>query len=94
MAAAALARLYAAMRLFVNYFQPSFKLAGKTRHGAKVTKRYHAPATPYQRLLAEPRLPAAAKRQLEAVFATLDPVSAAERDPARPRHSWWRSPTG
>jgi hypothetical protein len=73
-AAAVLARLYAAMRLFVNYFQPSFKLAGKTRDGAKVTKRYHAPATPYQRLLAEPRLPAAAKRRLEAVFATLDPV--------------------
>jgi hypothetical protein len=28
-AAAALARLYAAMRLFVNFFQPSFKLATK-----------------------------------------------------------------
>ncbi len=44
-AAAALARLYAALRLFVNYFQPSFKLAGKARDGAKVKKRYHAPAT-------------------------------------------------
>jgi hypothetical protein len=73
-AAAALARLYAAMRLFVNYFQPSFKLAGKTRDGAKVMKRYHAPATPYQRLLTEPRLPEGAKRRLKAVFATLDPV--------------------
>ena len=38
-AAAALARLYAAMRLFVNFFQPSFKLAAKT--GALVRKRYH-----------------------------------------------------
>ena len=28
-AAAALARLYASLRLFVNFFQPSFKLAGK-----------------------------------------------------------------
>ena len=46
-AAATLARLYAAMRLFVNYFQPSFKLAGKARDAAKVRKRYHAPATPY-----------------------------------------------
>ena len=43
-AAAALARLYAAMRLFVNFFQPSFKLAAKTRDGAR--KRYHPPATP------------------------------------------------
>ena len=40
-AAAALARLYAAMRLFVNFFQPSFKLASKARDGATVRKRYH-----------------------------------------------------
>jgi hypothetical protein len=37
-AAAALARLYAAMRLFVNFFQPSFKLAAKARDGAQVRK--------------------------------------------------------
>src|SRR3984885_2637824 len=41
--------------LFVNYFQPSFKLAGKVRDGAKVRKTYHPPATPYQRLLADGR---------------------------------------
>ena len=45
-AAAALARLYTALRLFVNFFQPSFKLAAKTRDGAKVKKTYHPPATP------------------------------------------------
>ena len=49
-AAAALARLYAVMRLFVNFFQPSFKLAAKSRDGAVVRKRYHPPATPCQRL--------------------------------------------
>jgi hypothetical protein len=54
-AAAVLARLYAAMRLFVNFFQPSFKLAAKARDGAKVRKRYHPPATPCQRLLADTR---------------------------------------
>src|ERR1700712_1740626 len=54
-AAAALARLYAVLRLFVNFFQPSFKLAGKMRDGAKVKKTYHPPATPYQRLLADTR---------------------------------------
>src|SRR3954463_2308035 len=42
-AAAALARLYATVRLFVNFFQPSFKLAGKEREGARVRKRYHPP---------------------------------------------------
>jgi hypothetical protein len=40
-AADTLARLYASSRLFVNFFQPSFKLAEKTRVGARVSKRYH-----------------------------------------------------
>jgi hypothetical protein len=43
--AAALARLYAAARLHVNLFQPSFKLREKIRIGAKVSKRWHSPAT-------------------------------------------------
>ncbi|WLA39711.1 hypothetical protein QNJ95_43905 [Bradyrhizobium elkanii] len=42
-------RLYAAARLYVNFFQPSFKLKEKRREGAKVIKRYHASLTPYQR---------------------------------------------
>ncbi len=46
-AAAALAQLYSTVRLFVNFFQPSFKLAEKERDGARVRKRYHPPATPY-----------------------------------------------
>lgn len=73
-AATALARLYGSLRLFVNFFQPSFKLAGKAREGARVRKRYHAPATPYQRLLADPRTSDTARRDMEAVYATLDPV--------------------
>ena len=44
-AAAALSRLYATTRLYVNFFQPSFKLESKRRDGARVSKRYHAPAT-------------------------------------------------
>ena len=47
-----MARLYAAARLHVNFFQPSFKLKEKRHEGAKVIKRYHAPATPYERALA------------------------------------------
>jgi len=73
-AAAALARLYAAMRLFVNFFQPSFKLATKARDGAKVKKRYHSPATPCQRLLADPRMNEEVRRRVNEVRATLDPV--------------------
>jgi hypothetical protein len=73
-AAAALAQLYAPVRLFVNFFQPSFKLADKVRDGAKVTKRYHAPATPYQRLNADPRTSEPIRQQLEALCISLDPV--------------------
>src|SRR6266702_7831094 len=73
-AAAALARLYAAMRLFVNFFQPSFKLAAKTRDGAQVRKRYHPPATPCQRLLADPRMNEEVRRRLDELRAALDPV--------------------
>ncbi len=73
-AAATLARLYAALRLFVNFFQPSFKLARKTRDGAKVRKTYHPPATPYQRLLADTRTGEDVRRRVTATYVTLDPV--------------------
>ena len=66
-AAAALSRLYAASRLFVNFFQPSFKLASKTRAGAKVRKTYHAPETPYARLLVSAAVPDVMKDRLRAV---------------------------
>jgi len=73
-ATAALADLYAAARLFVNFFQPSFKLAGKVREGARVHKRYHAPATPCQRLLDDPRTDDATRSRLRKTFENLDPV--------------------
>ena len=73
-AAAALARLYGSLRLFVNHFQPSFKLADKARDGARIRKRYHPPATPYQRLLAHPRTSADVRHRVETVHATLDPA--------------------
>ena len=73
-AAAALARLYAAMRLFVNFFQPSFKLAAKARDGATVRKRYHPPATPCQRLLADPRTNKEVRRRVQELRAVLDPI--------------------
>lgn len=73
-AAAELARLYHSMRLYVNFFQPSFKLMDKTRDGARVTKRYHPPLTPFQRVLAHPAVAQVAKDALVAQFEQLDPV--------------------
>jgi len=70
-----IARLYAAARLYVNFFQPSFKLKEKRREGAKVIKRYHDPSTPYERALAHPMVTEAVKERLRAQYRTLDPVA-------------------
>lgn len=70
-----MARLYAAARLHVNFFQPSFKLKEKRREGARVIKRYHPPATPYERALAHPKVSKTIKRRLREAYRGLDPVS-------------------
>ena len=77
-AAGALSRLYATSRLFVNFFQPSFKLASKTRTGARVTKRYYPPQTPCARLLASQAISSEVKAQLRETAARLDPLALLE----------------
>ena len=70
----ALAKLYASSRLYINFFQPSFKLKSKTRDGAQVHKVYFTPATPCERLLAHSSVGAATREELTAQFMSLDPV--------------------
>jgi len=77
-AAQAITRLYGASRLFVNFFQPSFKLAEKHRQGAQVSKRYYPPQTPCERLLQAESLPEAAKIKLREVANALDPLKLLE----------------
>ena len=72
--AAALNKLYSSARLFVNFFQPSFKLISKTREGAKVIKKYHPPATPCERLLERQDVSDECKEQLRQTLTALDPV--------------------
>jgi hypothetical protein len=78
-AAEALGALHEVGRLYVNFFQPSFKLKSKVRDGAKVTKKYHVPATPYERILASDRVTDQCKDQLREVFSSLDPVELLNR---------------
>jgi hypothetical protein len=70
----------------VNFFQPSFKLASKTRVGAKVVKRYHAPQTPCARLLAAAATPAAVKARLQQVAEALAPLRLLEEVRAMQQH--------
>ena len=45
-------QIWALQRLLTNHFEPQQKLISKERNGAKVTKKYDLPATPFQRVLA------------------------------------------
>jgi len=69
-----LERLYASVRLYTNFFQPTMKLMSKTRHGAKVSKVYDTARTPYQRLLEAGLLTEAKQGELAATYHNLNPV--------------------
>ncbi|MFW7269277.1 ISNCY family transposase [Gluconacetobacter sp. Hr-1-5] len=73
-AARLLARFYVHLRLYVNFFQPSFKLLSKERNGARIVKRYHVPATPRQRAEDDRRIGDRVKEALKVEAATLDPI--------------------
>ena len=67
--------LYKAVRLHVNYFQPSFKLLEKIRDGARVIKRYSPPATPCDRAMQHDDVNDRVKDALREYRAKLDPVA-------------------
>ena len=66
---------YGAVRRYVNYFQPSFKLVEKTRHGSKVVKWYSPPATPCDRLMQHDAVGVEMKTALSEYRGKLDPVA-------------------
>jgi len=66
--------VYATLRHYVNFFQPTMKLLSKTRHGARVHKVYDMAKTPYQRLLESGVLTPAKQSELAALYRGLNPV--------------------
>jgi hypothetical protein len=68
------AELYRAVRLYVNFFQPSLKLLRKQRTGSHVQRTYAPAKTPFQQLLATGVLPPERQAQLTALYQALDPV--------------------
>ncbi len=70
-----LQQLYATLRLYTNFFQPTMKLKSKERFGSRVQKRYHAPQTPYQRVLACAEVTAADKKRLQRQYRQLNPAA-------------------
>jgi hypothetical protein len=78
-AAAALAELYAVARLYVNFFQPCFKLKSKQRDGARLIKVYHPPMTPCERVLQVPSIDETVKGRLREQLRQLDPIDLLRR---------------
>jgi len=69
-----LQRVYRLARLHVNFFQPVEKLVTKTREGARSRRIYDRAQTPYQRLCAAGALSADARRELDALYQSLNPL--------------------
>ena len=74
-----LEHLYEATRLYVNYFQPSFKLREKIRDGGKTKRIYHSPATPCERLLQHESVDGRIKEELRCRREQLDPIELLHR---------------
>jgi hypothetical protein len=69
-----LIELYRAIRLYVNFFQPSLKLKEKRLEGTTTRRSYLPAETPFARLCTSTVLSAEEQVRLEAIFAALDPV--------------------
>lgn len=61
------------LRLYINFFQPSVKCIKKKRIGAKIKKIYDVAKTPYERVLAHPKVSQKSKEALTCLFVKLDP---------------------
>lgn len=69
-------KIWQHQRLLTNHFAPQQKLISKERNGAKISKRYDKPATPYQRVLAdEGTVEKVIKAELELENRALNPAA-------------------
>lgn len=68
-------QLYEVTHDYVNFFQPSMKLIEKIRDGARVTRRYDTPKTPYQRVLLSNDVEPGIKRALTRRYQALNPAA-------------------
>jgi len=70
-----LQRIYPLVMAYHNFFSPMMRLAEKERLGSKVTKRYWAAMTPYQRLLmSNGHIDEATKDELREEYAATNPA--------------------
>jgi hypothetical protein len=88
-------QLYASLRLYVNFFQPSLKLVSKSRDGSKTSKKYDKAKTPYQRVLLSKDAPTEVKKSLTEQYINLDPIKLKDEIDALQKELWslaWSGP--
>jgi hypothetical protein len=66
--------IYDDLQLYINFFQPSFKLIAKERVGNRTLKRYDTAKTPYQRVLERQDIPLETKARLMNLYLQLNPA--------------------
>ena len=74
-----LLELYRALRLYINFFQPSMKLKEKQREGSRVHRMYESAQTPFQRLRAYNILSSNMAEKITAIHQAIDPVRLLEQ---------------
>jgi len=76
------------LRLYINFFQPSFKLIAKERIGNKTIKRYDTAKTPYQRVLERQDISLEAKARLMNLYLQLNPAELRRRIDQKTAKLW------
>ena len=85
---ALLESIYDDLRLYINFFQPSFKLIAKERIGNKTIKRYDTAKTPYQRVLERNDISLEAKARLMNLYVQLNPAELRRRIDQKTAKLW------
>jgi transposase InsO family protein len=88
-----LLKLYPLLCLQMNFFRPVRKLTSKERQGARLTKRYDAPMTPFQRLLAAGVVGETSKARIGKQLLALNPAEL-QRSIDRLLHQLWNHADG
>jgi hypothetical protein len=85
---ALLESIYDDLRLYINFFQPSFKLIAKERIDNQTIKRYDPAKTPYQRILERKDIPLEAKARLANIYVQLNPADLRRRIDQKTAKLW------
>ena len=85
---ALLENIYDDLRLYINFFQPSFKLIAKERVGNRTIKRYDTAKTPYQRVLERKDISLESKVRLMNLYLQLNPAELRRRIDQKTAKLW------